>query len=313
MLDPQGGYMRALHICEFTTIRVLKEVIALQCDMVTGLLHRGSAHTDILGYVLNQDYWSTNKQLEIKIKLARGKYDLLHVHTSTSNAKLLEFVREHSELPIVWDVHDTPNDAVDRSIPSAVITPSNGYHFDDRCTTIYSMVPKMLFPEIGSKKIDATVLVSHVDTAPHYRDYRELQLSGASKDVFIYPTANNPAMQEHYSNLMQVTPYTKMLSELPKFAFGYAGAANSRHEIDVCVTNKFWEYVAAGLPILTYNSKEMSELVESMWYGVKLESLSDAYDSIEDAGKNVADARFQFTMESQIPAIKKVYKEAMIW
>jgi len=300
--------MRVLHICGIATGRVLKEVLAFQGSITTGLLHSGCGHTDLMGWVCNSDFWESKEQLIAKVGAASSRYDVLHVHTSTNNSTLLELVSSNSNLPIVWDMHDTPAHMPDASRASHIVVPSDGYHKGSNYTTVYSMLPMKLFPEMPERRLDAGVLVSGIGIDPVYRDYREVQLS-LSSELFIYPAQMEMSMRKHYSNLMQQTTYIRMMSEIGKFTFGYAGAANSGHSIHDCVTNKFWEYVAAGLPIVTYRSDEMSELVDNMWYGKKMEHLSDEI-SVDKVSK-ASQARFQFTMESQLPAMLEIYKEAL--
>jgi hypothetical protein len=96
-----------------------------------------------------------------------------------------------------------------------------------------------------------------------------------------------------------------------------AGAANSRHEIDICVTNKFWEYIAAGIPVVTFNAKEMASFYE-VWPIDELDTLNDPPCQEETVTVfelqrrcDTTELRSKFTMETQTPAILQAYKEAI--
>jgi hypothetical protein len=74
------------------------------------------------------------------------------------------------------------------------------------------------------------------------------------------------------------------------------------------VTNKFWEYIAAGLPVITFNSDEMSAIVKEQWSGIALDALDQPWKT--PPRKHLVEERYKFTMETQLPKIMEAYKEA---
>jgi len=177
----------------------------------------------------------------------------------------------------------------------------------DKITVIYSMVPRMLMDfELPKHKLPMAILASGISSpnrGPVYRDYTEVQQK-LSIPLAILPGDNSNEYVGHYDNVLQVMPYTHMLKQMAQYSAGYAGAANSRHEIDLCVTNKFWEYIAANIPIITYNASEMAEIAEREWVSINIECINDPID-IE--GLISCRNRHELAMESQLDKIKNAY------
>jgi hypothetical protein len=240
---------------------------------------------------------------------------VIHVHTTCNNAQLISYVRDglQGDIPIVWDIHDW-HESIESRLHECqgVIVPSRGYadHITGRnANVVYSMLPANWIQERRPQRVNAGVLASGIGGPDGlvWRDYTEVQKS-LRHELYIYAGMDicvdgaHP-MNAHYDNLLVVAPYMGMMRQLSKYAFGYAGAANSRHTIHDCVTNKFWEYISAGIPVVTYNSSEMAELTRDLWTGVNLESLDEPFEIPETANKQIP------TLDPN--TITKVYKELL--
>jgi len=312
--------MIILHVCELATIRVLKECFALQQSGTPVVLwYKDCAHRGLLGWITHQSTWTDANQLKSKLKLATG-FDAVHVHTTCTNAQLLTHVRQATDAKIIWDMHDwTPEVKPDEVLWACnkVIVPSKGYaknleKFGAEATVVYSMLPKDWFHDIGETRIDAGILESGIEgpKGKTWRDYTEAQKE-LCHQLYIYAgidiCVDGPhPLHAHYENLLLAAPYMGMMKQLSKYAFGYAGAANSRHDINICVTNKFWEYIAAGLPVVTYHATEMAEIVQESWTGVNLKLLDQPFTMPDRS--TLAKDRFKFTMETQLETLKEVYQ-----
>lgn len=323
--------MKVLHLCDSAIGRVLKEAYVTQSlKGVTSALwygHGSWAHRAFLGLIHNQSIFASFDQLIHKIKQIGNNFDVIHFHSCLDNETWIERIREHYNGAIVWDMHDTVND-----IPGpckyvdAMIVPSDGYKQNvisrncidaDRIFMIYSMVPKIFFPKYTEKRnlINAGVLVSGIQMPGGdklFRDYTFAQ-QGLSEQIFILPGENRMEFQRAYHNLMQTAEYGTMLDILWPFSFGYAGASNDRHSIHDCMTNKFFEYIAAGLPVVSFRSDEMSEFCRRYWVGAQLDSIDEPLPLTKWAEDRsiLLKARQQFTMESQLPGILTAYREAI--
>jgi hypothetical protein len=313
--------MRVLHIAELATIRVLKESFSMQQARIpTAVWYKACFHKGIMGLITQQSTWNDYMQLQQKIKGAQW-FDIVHVHTTCNNANLVKHVAEavKDRAKVVWDIHDwSPDVPTLAPLSDSIIVPSEGYadmlgKLGHTSAIVYSMLPKALFQDLPTSKVNAGILVSGIESPSGmvWRDYTEAQKQ-LNAELFIYagidPCVDGPhPLNAHYENILTVAPYMGMMRQLSKYSFGYAGAANSRHTIHDCVTNKFWEYIAAGLPIITFNSDEMSKIVKDQWSGIALDALDQPWKT--PPRKHLNKARYKFTMESQIPKLKQAYTE----
>jgi len=312
--------MVALHVCELATIRVLKECFALQqSGTPVALWYKDCAHRGLLGWITHQSTWTDANQLKAKLKLATG-FTAVHVHTTCTNAPLLTHVRSAVSQKVIWDMHDWTPEVKPKELLWAcddVIVPSKGYarnleRYGANAAVVYSMLPRDWFHEIDKTRINAGILESGIEvpSGKTWRDYTEAQQK-LTHPLYIYAATDicidgpHP-VHAHYQNLLQVAPYMGMLRQLSKYAFGYAGAANSRHDINICVTNKFWEYIAAGVPVVTYHASEMAELVKESWVGVNLKRLDQPFTV--PGRETLSEDRYKFTMETQLETIKETYQ-----
>jgi len=170
------------------------------------------------------------------------------------------------------DIHDLSRNHMDLYKKFHSITvPSEGYkrilNNHEKVRVVYSRLPQSMAPPkgVGTR---GTVLVSAVQNTPIYRDYREAnEYIPGGMDVFC---ANYPSDLANDLRCFQPMEYRRMLQKLTRYTTGYAGPANSQHRIDDVVTNKFWEYLAAGLDVNLGRwdpPKEMTEVLERVRSG----------------------------------------------
>jgi hypothetical protein len=112
-------------------------------------------------------------------------------------------------------------------------------------------------------------------------------------------------------------PYPILLRDLSRYAWGWTGFNNDppKKHIQYAMTNKFFEYMAAGTPILTYMTEEQNEVVEQYEFGIVVKKLKDIGEQIKNAdwGKlhdNMLANRYEFTMEKQLDKLVTIYEQA---
>ncbi len=158
----------------------------------------------------------------------------------------------------------------------------------------------------------------------HY-DLREifaaLVAEGVTLDV--YPTREAPA----YRRLAAATPGLRLhdplrpaalMRELPGYDFGWAGfnsGLNAAH-LDTALPNKAFEYVAAGLPVLTFDHRALARFLETEGLGLRLDGVAGlgtrlrALDLAALRGR-VAVARHGLTVEANIGQVLDLYDEVV--
>lgn len=190
-------------------------------------------------------------------------YDVVVVHTtiSTNDDAGILGAQLGGLTRLVWDCHDYIDNKAAR-LYDAVTCPSMGMAecFGDKGVVVYSKVPKALWPRRDESRptVDAVVLQGTMFTNDTWSDYSGLE-KRLGRPVFFYPSDDRVPLVGG-CRMMRKLPYLQLLNEMQYYAAGYAGASREDVTIHDCVTNKFWEYIAAGIPVLTYNSKEMAEL-----------------------------------------------------
>jgi hypothetical protein len=100
-----------------------------------------------------------------------------------------------------------------------------------------------------------------------YRDYTWAQFvcEKSLRPLHVYPTRITHDTLLSYSHVMATLPYPLMLRSMSHHSGGWAGASNDEHDINTCVTNKFWDYLAAGIPPVLYRSKAMRDIIDAMF------------------------------------------------
>ena len=107
----------------------------------------------------------------------------------------------------------------------------------------------------------------------------------------------------------------KLLQELTKYDFGWAGFNDARNKVhlDVVLPNKAFEYIACGLPIITFPHKALSEFVQEQRVGLVVEDF-DIRERLENAHalhENVYRKRYDFTIEKNIDSLVEFYRDIM--
>lgn len=322
--------IKVLHVCDIFSIRTAKEVIAQQSAGAQAyVMYRHNWHTGLLPFMFHCEAFD-RQTFMFRLKAMVQGVDVVQVHTTIATQMLLSAVRSVAGdgAKIVWDMHDFVNTPVTGDLlkmANGVVCPSKGMAKRvemlgaKTVDVVYSMVPMALHPVDlvpFKRRVNAAVLVSGIhlpNSGDAWRDYTMVQ-ERLSWPMFIYPDQDNEALATVYHHVMHTQQYPKLMTQLPWFMAGYAGANNDQITIHDCVTNKFWEYVACGVPPITYRADEMSRLVEEEVHaGAEILNLDDDLDE-NDFNCDIlalSNTRKAFTMESQLPKLDLMYEKVM--
>lgn len=188
-------------------------------------------------------------------------------------------------------------------------------------------VPEDLIPKTFSRKLSKEDEETHIVYAGtisskieghHYElrgIFREIAEQGVH--IHIYASREDEAYRMladrdrciHYHGHLD---QRALLPELTQYDYGWAGfndALNSEH-LDVALPNKAFEYIACGLPILTFPHKTLKEFVEQHQVGVvlrDLDELQEALREVQGLQESVNRKRFEFTVEKNIDRLIDYY------
>ena len=158
----------------------------------------------------------------------------------------------------------------------------------------------------------------------HY-DLREIFAAIVAEGVTldVYPTREEPAYRDLAGSsaglrLHETLPPSQLMRRLPGYDFGWAGfnaRLNATH-LDTALPNKAFEYLAAGLPVLTFDHRALAGFLEANGLGLRLdgtERLGARLRALDLPAlrARVAAARHGLTVEANIGQVLDLYDETV--
>ena len=140
----------------------------------------------------------------------------------------------------------------------------------------------------------------HMYVSRHNEDYKRF----SEKNEFI-----------HYNG--HLTPKI-LLQEITKYDFGWAGfnATKNRKHLDVTLPNKLFEYIACGLPVLSFPHRAQKRIIEEHGLGFVFHDIEELVellntDLVHEKRKTVLKKRHDFTIEKNIGSVKDFYEKIL--
>jgi glycosyltransferase involved in cell wall biosynthesis len=100
-------------------------------------------------------------------------------------------------------------------------------------------------------------------------------------------------------------PYLDLIKNLSRYDWGLVGFP---------ISCDAFEYIAAGIPCLVYQSDEAAEFVQKNELGIVIDDINDIpgiYDQHEKFRKIVQAKKHEFTMKTQVDKILNLYKACL--
>ena len=279
-----------VHLCDRFTERVWKIAYAQQQlgDRVT-VVYRQDCHPDLMATIDTVSRWLDPADLPERIgRLYYGENWTLWVHISITESTLPMIAALSTCSRYYLDIHDYTDHAAKaarETYPQLIIAPSKRMADQlsacGKTVCLYSKVPKS-YHISPARQLQACSLAAGAEIGgPVWRDYRQVA-DWLKETLFLFPCFVDDPRLPAWFNVMQRLPYSALLPALSRFRYSWCGAANDKHTIHDCVTNKFWNALAVGSCPILYRSDEMEEIarqigIGSMWipgdYDYPLESL----------------------------------------
>lgn len=107
--------------------------------------------------------------------------------------------------------------------------------------------------------------------------------------------------------------------ELTQYDYGWVGfnAQRNKEHLNVALPNKLFEYLASGLPVLSFPHKAQKELIEANRVGLVFRDLDQLDEQIrnskamDEVKRQVMARRYDFTMEANIRSVLALYQELL--
>ena len=154
----------------------------------------------------------------------------------------------------------------------------------------------------------------------HY-DLREIFSAAASLglEVHIYSSRAEPAYAELADTVPGIVyhgslPPKQLYEELPYYDFGWAGfndALNLAH-LETVLPNKLFEYVACGLPVMSFRHRALASFIEGHSVGLVIDRMGQISEILNaermaSLRQSVLAQRRDFTVEANIGLVADLY------
>jgi glycosyltransferase involved in cell wall biosynthesis len=283
-------------------------------------------------------------QLTNSIKLLEPHVDIFHVHNEPN--WIFKTVRQATRKPVIFDIHDwTSLRGVEDPVPfelegerfaleyaDGFCVPSKGYLKKIRSLTkkptglVYSMVPGFLFPQPQGIKNPGLVFEGGVKGKGDlrynyaYRNWAQfaqdtVKMLKEEVDFFFYTANGGEDFEEYKHDRIKISPplvYDDLLRMLSTHSLGLVGSPFPVSEFNDAMPNKLFEYVAAGIPCMVFNSPEAKDYVERQGIGCGIQDVSQVPMTLEKLKDHkMLQDRWAYTMESQMPSLNALYQEVL--
>lgn len=155
--------------------------------------------------------------------------------------------------------------------------------------------------------------------AHDYCDYIDLFTETKRKglEVFMYSTRDDKEYINTYKdivNLLEGVPLKLLIRLMGRHQWGFVGNSKRTAVYNNTCTNKMFEYIAAGIPVIALNAKWTEDFIVANGVGIAVKSVDEIVQRYEESPKyldKVLRTRYQFTMEKHIHRVEKLYKEVL--
>lgn len=353
-----------LFITYNTCARAAKEARALESSGHHVIILQHVAVSEEILYATElSSFYNDDHDLIDRISHFADWAEVIHVHNEPNwMVNAAATVRDIAcpSVPIIFDIHDLDSMREDGSVDPTegpAIFAADGFIFPSKSyksgigskyvigdmpqRVIYSMclrqdiVTKPL-PRVNGLVYEGAIVapLKHFNPqTPGYKQYRDyiglsLELTENKIPFHIYGVRKD--FQQPYLDAGAVAHemhrFPDMMQQLSRYDWGLCGHIDDHPQWQKAMPNKLFEYIAAGIPVISINAGEVSELIMENRFGFIAENIDDLVswlamdDSLieenemssmrDDCAESVQANRHKFTMESQVPEIEAIYAEA---
>lgn len=194
------------------------------------------------------------------------------------------------------------------------------------CTVLPSYVPRGLYKYqfgewLGGLTYEGKVTLpsEHGEdggTGFHYCDYLDVteRASERGMDFHLYAGREDEKFKEAYGKaiLHPPLPYPKLLQAVSRHDWGLVGNLVKSPQWHQTLPNKLFDYIAAGVPVVSINASASSEFLRSTGFGISVDSvdtLADMWAEHRECRNKLLKHRGEWAMEEHIGNTLRLYGE----
>ncbi len=189
-------------------------------------------------------------------------------------------------------------------------------------------IPKRL-PEVDLEAVVRPIRIVYEGflsiNGGHY-DLRAIfrALAAEEIEVHIYPSRDNQdyrALADAVPNIVyhQHLAPEKLFEEISQYDFGWAGFNDTLNKVhlDTVLPNKLFEYIACGLPVISFPHQALRRFIEAHRLGFVISSISGLTGRLRSpemvtVQENVRKRRRDFTIEANIGGVVNIYRQLSV-
>jgi hypothetical protein len=153
-------------------------------------------------------------------------------------------------------------------------------------------------------------------TGSGYCDYLNVAnaTAKAGMDFHLYPGRDDEEFIKTYKDLAIIHPgysFDKLLDQISRHDWGLVGNLNDNPQWNKTLPNKLFDYIAAGVPVVSINASESSKVLEQYGIGITVGSiaeLAERWSEHRECRNNVWKKRVGLSMNSNLDALETLYR-----
>jgi len=271
------------------------------------------------------------------IDLFRGEIPIVHDIHDLMSARKTAYEDGLNRTGNGANWREEEQQAIERS--DAVITVSDtifdivrwqGYRLPEIAHVYANYIPKRFIPktlpQIDRNSTDRPIRIVYEgfisSNGGHY-DLRTIfrALAAEGFEVHIYPSRHNSDYQTLADTVPNIIyhpslPPEKLFEEITQYDFGWAGFNDTLNKVhlDTVLPNKLFEYIACGLPVISFPHKALKSFLVTYGVGLVIDSISGLAERLRApeafvVRENVQGLRWNFTVEANLELIVNIYRQ----
>lgn len=203
-----------------------------------------------------------------------------------------------------------------------------GYRFPEITHVYENYIPERFIPEkipdidpVSSGRPIRIVYEGFLSTNGAHYDFRTIfgTLAAEGIEVHIYPSRENQeyrALADSVTNIIYHPhlPPEKLFEEITQYDFGWAAFNDTFNQVhlDTVMPNKLFEYIACGLPVISFPHKALKRFIKRHRVGLVIDTVSGLAERLRApemvaVRESVRSCRWDFTVEKNMKWIMNIY------